>query len=65
MEEDFEEYDGDPNQFEEFSGELDMSYIKEFAVILGMHPIRDQRLLWWAEDSRKSVFMLRIQRYWT
>lgn len=60
MEEEYEEY-GDPNQFEEFSGDLDINYVKEFAVLLGMHPIRDQRLLWWAEES-STRFIVRIQR---
>lgn len=43
--------EGEDLEFEMFVGPLSEENIIAFAQILGMHPIRDKELLWFAEDS--------------
>jgi len=38
-------------EYEEFLGPLTEEEIKAFALQIGMHPIRDKELLWFAEQS--------------
>lgn len=47
--EQFEEED--EMEFELFTGPLSHEDIIAFAQVLGMHPIRDKELLWFAEQS--------------
>lgn len=38
-------------EFDLFTGQLSEEDIIAFAQLLGMHPIRDKELLWFAEES--------------
>ena len=50
-------------EFELFEGDLTEEDIVGFAKMLGMHPIRDKELLWFAEESN-SRLLTRISRLW-
>jgi hypothetical protein len=41
-------------EFDLFTGQLTDEDIVAFAQMLGMHPIRDKELLWFAEESGLS-----------
>lgn len=41
-------------EFDLFTGPLSQEDIVQFAQLLGMHPIRDKELLWFAEESGLS-----------
>lgn len=50
------------NVFEIFEGSLTEEEILSFAKCLGMHPVGDKDLLWFAEESR--WFISRVLRLW-
>ena len=45
-------------EFDIYSGKPSDEEVIEFAKVLGMHPIRDKALLWFAEQS--SDFIIRV-----